>query len=47
MADRFIDRGVVAAMGEEAVRIIKAGEYTAPSGRTVRIGDLIAAAARR
>ena len=37
----FISRDLAAQYGKEAVGIIEVGEYRAPSGRTVRIADLL------
>src|SRR5438128_975142 len=37
-----IDRGKAKAQGQEAVRIIHAGGYTAPDGREVNVADAIA-----
>lgn len=39
-----IDRGAAAAQGAEALRIMQAGEYVAPSGSTVSIRDALARA---
>jgi hypothetical protein len=37
-----IDRGKAKAQGEEAVRIIHSGQYTAADGREVHVADAIA-----
>ena len=39
-----IDRGKAKAQGEEAVRIMNAGGYTAPDGRSVSVADALAEA---
>ncbi|WP_434421490.1 TIGR02452 family protein [Nannocystis pusilla] len=41
---REISRSDAAAMGAEALKVCRAGSYTAPSGRVVALGDAIARA---
>ncbi|MBZ5707780.1 hypothetical protein [Nannocystis pusilla] len=41
---REISRSDAAAMGAEALKICRAGSYTAPSGRPVELRDAIARA---